>query len=198
MRRLDVRPAKKLRNPGRHLRQLARWPERIVDQIPDVSDFKYGRFWNFKVAVFAKLVEPPHATKATRTACLTALFAAAEAVERSSRRPRDCRIACLVTTPFLFESEVTIFLEEDYFGSFLPPAKPSRTEFDGGWIEATPLPPASAGWPAEQPPFNTDFDPVPQPEGLSFYGGTRLVECDPEWKDGLVTRTNWVWAYPRR
>jgi hypothetical protein len=121
MRRLDLHPQKKLRNPGRHLRQLARWPRRIIDQLPDAALLAGSRFWNFKVPVFAKLVEPPHATLEIQRACVAAIFAAAEALERSSRRPPDCRIACLVTTPFVFESEVTLFFDEDYFRSFLPP-----------------------------------------------------------------------------
>jgi hypothetical protein len=49
MRRLDLKPDKKLRNPERHLRQLARWPEEIVASLPD--DFSGLRFWNAKVPV---------------------------------------------------------------------------------------------------------------------------------------------------
>ena len=63
MRRLDLYPKKKLRNPARHLRELARWPERIIDQLPDPAQLAGQRYWNFKVPVFAKLVEPPHATQ---------------------------------------------------------------------------------------------------------------------------------------
>lgn len=197
MRRLDLRPLKKLRNPGRHLRKLAQWPERIVGQIPDAAMLEGDRFWNFKVPVFSKVVEPPHATAETRSACLAAIFAAAEAIERSPRRPANCRIACLVTTPHLFESEVTIFVDDDYFCSFLPVAKPSRTPFDGGWIDAAPHPAASPDWPAGQAPFDSDYEVVKQPEGLAFMGGTKLVEFSAE-LDRTFTRTSWVWAFPRR
>ena len=138
MRRLDLHPRRKLRNPGRHLRQLSRWPERILDQLPGVAQLEGQRFWNFKIPVFAKVIEPPHATPETQRACIAAMFAAAEAVERSSRRPDNCRVACLVTTPFLFESEVTLFLDKDYFRSFLPPAKLARTVLADGWVEAGP------------------------------------------------------------
>ncbi|MDP3494000.1 MAG: DUF3916 domain-containing protein, partial [Hyphomonadaceae bacterium] len=141
MRRLDVRPLKKLRNPARHLRALARWPERIVEQLPALEQAAGERFWNFKVPVFSKLVEPPHATAETQRACIAAIFAAAEAIELSDRRPENCRVACLVTTPFLFQSEVTLFFDEDYFRSFLPVSGKSRTEYDGGWVEAEPADP---------------------------------------------------------
>ncbi len=187
MRRLDLKPKKKLRNPGRHLRALALWPERIIEQLPAAARVEGERFWNFKVPVFAKLVEPPHATPETQRACLAAIFGAADAVERSSRRPRDCRIACLVTTPFLFQSEVTLFRDEDYFRSFLPVTEKKRTAFEGGWIEASPA-------------DNALVAPIlpPAPDGLVFRGGTLLTEYDPEWGETPVERVNWVWSFPRR
>ncbi|MFX0580621.1 DUF3916 domain-containing protein [Nocardia nepalensis] len=187
MRRLDLQPKKKLRNPGRHLRQLARWPERIVEQIPDASRLVDQRYWNFKLPVIAKLVEPPYATNAIRTACLAAVFAAAEAVERSARRPENSRVACLVTTPFLFNSEVTIFLSEDYFHGFLPVADVGRTTYQGGWVETSP---ADASL----------LDPIrpPEPNGLEFLGGTRFLEFDEDLPDHLFDSINWIWAFPRK
>lgn len=187
MRRLDLHPQKKLRNPARHLRQLARWPERIISQLPDPARLTGQRYWNFKVPVFAKLVEPPHATPETQRACIAALFAAAEAIECSEHRPSNCRVACLVTTPFMFGSEVTLFPDEDYFRSFLPVEGPKRTEFEGGWIEAVP---ADASLIAPLLP--------PAPDSLAFHGGTLLREFDPEWGPAPVERINWVWSFPRR
>jgi len=186
MRRLDLHPRKKLRNPARHLRALAKWPERIVDHLPDAELLAGERFWNFKIPVFSKLVESPHATAETQRACLAAIFAAAEALEHSPRRPRDCRVACLVTTPFLFQSEVTLFFDENYFLTFLPPAKISRTDYDGGWIEAAP---ADAATIASIAPHT--------PAGLEFFGGTALHEVDHAWERD-IDYVNWVWAYPRR
>lgn len=186
MRRLDLRPQKKLRNPARHLRSLARWPQRIVEQLPTAEMAAGERFWNFKIPVFSKLVEPPHATPETQSACIAAIFAAADAVERSERRPTDCRVACLVTTPFLFQSEVTLFFDEDYFRSFLPVTAKSRTDYDGGWIEAEPVSPASI-----------ETITPPAPAGLEFHGGTLVREFDHGWGRN-VERMNWVWSFPRR
>ncbi|WP_063046890.1 DUF3916 domain-containing protein [Nocardia pseudovaccinii] len=187
MRRLDLQPTKKLRNPRRHLRQLARWPERIVEQIPDSSSLVDERYWNFKLPAAEKLVEPPYATNAIRKACLVALFEAAEAVEHSARRPENSRVACLVTTPFLFSSEVTIFLSEDYFHSFLPVPDVQRTDYRDGWVEASP---ADASL----------LNPIrpPEPNGLEFFGGTRLLQFDEEGSHHLIDSINWVWAFPRR
>lgn len=198
MRRLDLHPDRKLRNPGRHLRALARWPERIVAHIPTADQLEGQRYWNFKVPVFAKLVEGRHATDEARAACLAAIFAAAEAIERSDRRPAGCRIACLVTTPFMFESEVTIFPDEDYFRSFLPVKETKRTEFEGGWIEASPEPVEPARLRAAQPSLRHSFGAPAAPAEMHFFGGTRLVECNSDWGDKPIERINWVWAFPRR
>jgi len=191
MRRLDTRPFKKLRNPARHLRSLARWPQRIVDQLPDADLLARihadgDRFWNYKVPVFSKLVEPPHATPETQRACIAAILAAAEAIETSPRRPPNCRVACLVTTPWLFQSEVTLFFDDAYFRTFLPLQEKSRAAYDGGWVEAEPADPASLA--AIRPDA---------PTGLAFHGGTRVREFDDTW-GRETTSINWVWAYDYR
>ncbi len=187
MRRLDLRPARKLRNPQRHLRQLALWPQRIVEGLPMPDQLAGERFWNFKVPVFSKLVDPPHATIEARRACIAAIFAAAEAIERSERRPGNCRVACLVSTPSLFQSEVTLFFDEDYFHTFLPPEEASRHVFDGGWVEAEPA--------AEDEIRALAPD---APEGLAFRGGVLMRQYDPVWGPEPVEGSTWVWAYPRR
>jgi hypothetical protein len=187
MRRLDLQPKKKLRNPGRHLRQLARWPDRITEQIPDAAAMTDQLYWNFKIPVTEKLIDPSRATDAVRKGCLAALFAAAEAVERSPRRPLDCRVACLATTPFLFQSEVTMFLSEDYFRRFLPASGVERTTYSSGWVESEPADAA----------LLTPIRP-PEPSGLAFLGGTRFIEFDAECPGQPVDYIQWIWAYPSR
>ena len=192
MRRLDLHPSKKLRNPERHLRQLARWPERIVREVSalperDPEAHLGGRFWNFKVPVFQKLVDPPQATVEMQRACLAAILASAEAVERSERRPADCRVACLVSTPSLFNSEVTLFFDEDYFQTFLPREEGKRNYFDGGWVEDEPVEIEALG----------DLR-IEAPAGMAFFGGTLLRQYDPAWGRKPVEQVTWVWAFPRR
>jgi len=191
MRRLDTHPLRKLRNPARHLRSLLRWPDQIASQLPDAgvlarTQANGDRFVNFKVPVYSKLVEPPHATPETQRACIASILAAAEALEASPHRPSQCRIACMVTTPFLFQSEVTLFFDDDYFRTFLPPKDKSRTDYDGGWVEAEP---------ADASIIEPLIPPVPK--GLAFHGGTLLREFDEAWgRDS--DRINWVWAYDYR
>lgn len=187
MRRLDLRPAKKLRNAQRHLRQLAQWPERIVAELPSPELSAGERFWNFKVPVYSKLVDPPHATDATKRACISAIFAAADAIEHARGRPADCRVACLVSSPSLFQSEVTLFWDEDYFRTFLPPEDASRHVFDGGWVEAEP---------AEDDEIVALAPSAPA--GLERLGGVLMRQYDPVWGPEPVSATTWVWAYPRR
>lgn len=186
MRRLDLHPRRRLRNPGRHLRALEHWPKRIVADLPTAVDLAGRRFWSFKVPVFAKLVEPPHATPETQRACLSALFAAAHAIEGSSCRPPNCRVAVLATTPFLFQSEVTLFSDEAYFETFRPVQTTRRTDYADGWVETAPADPARLL--AILPPA---------PAGLAFLGGTQLVEVDREWGPAPVERVNWVWTFSR-
>jgi len=186
MRRLDLHPSKKLRNPGRHLRALARWPGRIVDQLPTPEQCADTRFWNFKVPVFSKLVDPPHATPETQRACLGVILAAAEAVETSKRRPPNCRVACLVSPPSLFQSEVTLFFDDDYFRTFLPPEDRSRSLYDGGWVEA-------------EPDDNCAISAIspPMPAGMEFFGGTLMRQYETGWAKP-IKQTTWVWAFQFR
>ncbi|MEQ1781690.1 MAG: DUF3916 domain-containing protein [Hyphomonadaceae bacterium] len=188
MRRLDLHPDKKLRNAQRHLRRLAQWPEWIVEGLPAPEEYLGRRFLNLKIPVFAKVSDPPHATVETQRACIAAILAAARAIETSPLRPRDCRVACLVGTPSLFQSEVTLFFDEDYFRSFLPPEDDGkRNYFDDGWVEAEP---ADAEMIREITPDT--------PQGLEFFGGTLVRQYDPSWGRKPVEQATWVWAYPRR
>ena len=70
MRRLDLRPLRKLRNPGSNLRSLALWAERIVGNLLMQAPFEGERLWRFRVPVFARLDEPLHATVETQRACM--------------------------------------------------------------------------------------------------------------------------------
>ena len=69
MQRLYLRPLRKLRDPGWNLRSLALWPERIVGNLlmPAQPQCEVERFWNFRVPVFARLVESPNAAAGALT-----------------------------------------------------------------------------------------------------------------------------------
>jgi len=186
-----MRPAKKLRNPGRHMRQLARWPDWIEERLPEPWQVEGDRYLNFKVPVFAKAVDPPHATAETQRACLAAILSAAARLEASPRTPRPCRVACLVEYPGMFGSEVTLFFSEEYFETFLPPAAPQRTEFGDSWTSAE----------AADPEVIAAIRP-PEPQGMTFHGGFRLEGFDADEDEPGGGRRwmgyTWVWSFERR
>lgn len=186
-----MRPAKKLRNPDRHLRGLARWRDWIAETLPEAWQVEGERFWNFKVPVFSKVCDPPHATDEMQRSCLASILAAAAALEASERTPRPCRVACLVQTPAMFGSEVTLFYDDDYYSSFLPQTSANSTQYDGGWVSAEPADPAVIA-----------AIRAPEPEGMVFRGGTRIEQFEADWDENgggrQWTSYTWVWSFERR
>lgn len=192
VRRTDLHPDRKLRDPQREMELLAQWPEQIVGTMLALGERKPeahfgGRYWNFKIPVNQKLVEPPYATAETQRLCIAQIFAAAQAIETSDKRPVDCRVACLISSPSLFMSEVTVFFDEAYFSTFLPQEDGKRNYFDDGWVESEP---------AEIDVIREMLPPAP--EGLEFCGGTLMRQYDPTWGPKPVEQFSWVWAFPRR
>ena len=110
-----------------------------------------------------------------------------EAIERSDVRPKECRVACLVSMPSLFNSEVTLFFDEDYFRTFLPREEGQRNYFEGGWVEDEPVEIEALGELS-----------VAAPAGMEFFGGTLLRQYDPAWGRKPVEQVTWVWAFPGR
>lgn len=173
------------------MRAFARWPDWIEQDLPQPWQVEGDRFWNFKVPVWEKAVDPPHATPETQRACLATIFAAMARLEASPLTPRPCRVACLVETPGLFGSEVTLFFDDAYFRTFLPPEGASRTEYQQGWVAAEPADPSTIA--SIRPP---------EPPGMTFHGGTRIEQFDngdgdPEWARQWTSYT-WVWSFERR
>ena len=123
MRRLDLHPRRKLRNPGRHLRSLRRWAEGFGQfRWNDYSESPHNRnYVNWKVPIYAKLVSEPHTTSAIQTEVMQQLIDAAARLQAAL--PPECRhmpVGALIEYPFLFHSEVTLFVDPDYFRSFKP------------------------------------------------------------------------------
>ncbi len=96
------------------------------------------------------------------------------------------RVACLISTPSLFQSEVTLFFDDDYFRTFLPREEGNRTYFEGGWVEDESADVGALGDLAVAPP-----------EGMTFHGGMLLRQYDPAWGSKPVEQTTWVWSFDR-
>jgi hypothetical protein len=122
MRRLDLHPAKKLRNPGRHLRSLHKWTDAFA-RFNWADDCKCSdqNFVHWRIPIPDKLVRDPHTTPAIRAEVIQCLVDAAANLHAAL--PLECRhmpVATLIEYPSLFNSEVTLFISPDYFRGFKP------------------------------------------------------------------------------
>ncbi len=73
MRRPDLHPDRKLRNPARHLRQLARWPSGSCEQLPTAADLQGATEPRSRYSPRWPRSSPPPEVQHT---CIAAMFAA--------------------------------------------------------------------------------------------------------------------------
>jgi Protein of unknown function (DUF3916) len=121
MRRLDLHPLKKLRNPRRHLRSLRKWADGFARFDWSGYGDSAGTFDHWRIPIHAKLVSDRHTTPGIQAEIIQCLIDAAANLHATL--PPACRhmpVAALITYPFLFNSEVTLFIDPDHFQSFKP------------------------------------------------------------------------------
>jgi hypothetical protein len=182
MRRLDLYPKRKLRNPARHLRSLERWSETIHEHFQDrIYKFDDDKYWNIKLPVYSKLCNPPHTTPKIQAACISALILAAQNIRAKATVWRPYKLAILFETPFLFNSEVTLFFDTDYLKTFFPPTVYGSSENEN--YRSTTAAPEYAQYEALQLQIPTEFE---------FLGGYNLRELDKEFPDDSTQTNRWV------
>lgn len=170
MRRLDLHPKRKLKNPARHLRSLKRWQETVhLNFIGDFHPNSDDRYWNIRLPVYSKLCDPPHTKPEYQRACLEALLVAAQNIRAHVQLDRKYRLAILFATPSMFQSEVTLFFDMNYLESFYPSKKFGTTEDDDYKITS------------EEPQVDqyTSIG-LDVPAEFEFLGGYRLIEIDKD------------------
>lgn len=120
MRQLSLRPDQKLRGINRRLRALHTWASGFEGWFPPEAG-RNSRFNNFKIPVLDRLVRPPQTTRAIQATCITELLRAAQrlAAAKPAHLHKTCRIGVLLTLPDMWDSEVTVFYDLDYYRSFL-------------------------------------------------------------------------------
>ena len=123
MRRLDLHPLRRLRNPARHLRSLRRWTESFSEfRWADYSESPHhSNYVNWRPPIYAKLVSERHTTYAIQAEVIQCLVDGAARLH-AALLP-ECRhmpVGALIEYPSLFNSEVTLFVDPDYFRSFKP------------------------------------------------------------------------------
>ena len=141
MRRLDLHPLRRLRNPARHLRSLRRWVESFSEfRWSDYSKNPHSNYVNWRVPIHAKLVSERHTTPAIQAEVIQCLVDAAARLHAAL--PPECRhmpVGALIEFPSLFNSEVTLFVDPDYFRSFKPrPVVAESTRRDTFQIDVEP------------------------------------------------------------
>lgn len=189
MRRLDIRPLKKLRNPARHLRSLRRWadggvlagmPERRhLEEWPD-------DYFLLRAPFASKLVDPRHTTREICRAVAQALLDAAGTISAGLTLERPVRVACRLDPEYLWDSTLYLIFADDYFRVSAPPIR-----YETIVAESYEVTTASA-----ETDMLADWALV-LPAGFADFGGYRLIEKTEDFtRDGH----NWFIAEtaPRR
>jgi hypothetical protein len=134
MRQLQISGNKKLRGVPRRLRALKKWAENFEGHYYPRSELG-EKFCHWKIPVLSSLVNPPQTTHAIQAQCMASMLQAANFLVQAvpNNDQQYYRVACLLTLPWMFNSEVTIFYDPDYYYGFfayhqLEPRKLS-TEF---------------------------------------------------------------------
>lgn len=104
---------------GLHLRAIERWASSFRNTFyPRPMDNR--RYTNWKIPVHEALVQGPQARIEVQASCIQQLLEAATHLSKAADRSQGYyRVACLLTWPWVHESEVTLFYDEDYYLRFL-------------------------------------------------------------------------------
>lgn len=186
-RRIDIRPLKKLRNPARHLRSLERWALDVDNWLPgnEALENWEGRYWHVKVPIYDKLVSSRGTTQTIRATVAQSLLDAAARVSARLDLRRTYRVACLISPEDLFGSEVTVFFDESYFQTFLPPKSHQTTRLAPFTVSTEPA----------RMNLVSDWGLV-VPKALVDFGGYRLAEHEDGEPHASRLSHNWIFAEP--
>lgn len=117
MRRISIqRPFAKVRGQARHFRALERWAAGFAGQAPRPEPDE--NFWHARIPVLDRLVDPPTASHGMQKRAIAALLQAASHLAAAASDAPYCRAAVLLTLPDLFQSEVTLFFDPEYYQGF--------------------------------------------------------------------------------
>lgn len=111
---------KKLRGIPRRLRSLETWASSFEGVIRSQTT-QEEKYFNWKIPVHSALVEGNQIAIEIQALCVMQLLRAAEYLsDAAPDNPKNYyRVACLLTWPWLHQSEVTIFYNQDYYEGFL-------------------------------------------------------------------------------
>ena len=118
MRRISInRPRAKVRGVERRLRALDKWADSFEGYFP--SEYSQEKYWNWKLPVLDRLVEPPTTNHEIQACCAQALLRAAKHLFEAKPEGYDqAVVSALITYPDMFSSEICVFFDRGYFDSF--------------------------------------------------------------------------------
>lgn len=110
---------KPLRGVPRRLRALEHWASSFRDEYYPRSE-RMERYTHWKIPVHEALVEGTRARIEVQAFCIQQLLEAASHLSRAADRSQGYyRVACLLTWPWVHQSEITLFYDRDYYLGFL-------------------------------------------------------------------------------
>lgn len=110
---------KKLKGIPRRLQALEKWALSFEDFIRPQTDNK-EKYFNWKIPVHSALVQGNQTSIEIQSFCVKQLLNAASYLSNASVNSTGYyRVACLLTWPWLDQSEVTIFYDKEYYEGFL-------------------------------------------------------------------------------
>ncbi|WP_434577810.1 DUF3916 domain-containing protein [Pseudomonas sp. Z1-6] len=109
---------RKLRGIPRRLRALERWAAKFEGHCyPKCHESE--RYAHWKIPVIDSLIQGPQAHIEVQAFCIQQLLEAGAHLSRAADRSQGYyRVACLLTWPWVHQSEVTVFYDRDYYLSF--------------------------------------------------------------------------------
>jgi len=111
------RPKEKLRGIKRRLKAFDKWADSFKGYFP--FEHANEKFWNCKISILDRLVNPPTTNKALQAHCARAMLRAAEFLDaEKSKHLQEAQVTVLLTYPNMFDSELCIFFDEVYFEQF--------------------------------------------------------------------------------
>lgn len=111
---------KKLRGIPRRMRALEKWASSFNGVYRPRSN-QLEKYINWKIPVHIFLVQGNQTSLEIQSFCVNQLLKAAShlAAASSDSAGSYYRVACVITWPWLHQSEVTIFYDKEYYESFL-------------------------------------------------------------------------------
>lgn len=139
MRRMDLHPRRRLRNPKRHIRSLMRWAETAHLHLPQPSAIeREAHTFCIRLPAYQKLCDPPHTTPELQHQCVEAMLIAAQNLRRHLNLTRPYRIALLLQTPHLWNSTIELVLDPVWPNSMFPPHEYKVSKGTGFEVESLP------------------------------------------------------------